>query len=103
MILKKIILMEIDPKRSLFFIFLVIILYYTSILIHEAGHYVVLKALGYKVKLIVVGPLIYTKNDNRHSLKRNSSGMLMLGGCVIPEINSVIYDESSLDECAKNI
>lgn len=65
------------------------------------GHFIVLKVLGYRIGLIVVGPFIYTKNSKRSSLTFNLSGQLIFGGCVIPEINDKIYDEVSLDISAK--
>ena len=97
----KILLMKINPIWGILYIFLFIILYYISIFVHEAGHYVALKKLGYKVKLIVVGPIIYTENNNSHSLKLNGSGLLIFGGCVIPKINSIIHDAPSLEKCVK--
>jgi Peptidase family M50. len=103
-IFEKILLLNIDATdgvEGLLFFILGVILYYFSIFIHEAGHYIVLKALRYKLKLFVIGPIIYIKNNKSYKLKRNRSGLLLFGGCVMPEINDIICDELSLNKCVK--
>ncbi len=73
------------------------ILYYFSVIIHELGHFITIKMMGLKLKLFVAGPLIYIVNQRESRVKIRRFGTLIMGGCVLPQINNILFDKLELD------
>lgn len=76
-----------------------ITIYYSSILLHELGHFCAFKAMGVNIRMIKVSIVGVIFNKNKTSLKINPSG-LGVGGIVVPHIG-IISDEAKFKEMQK--
>lgn len=75
-----------------------IIIGHISIFIHELGHGIALKILGFKIKIFKIGPIKYINNERNRKIAFDKLGLFLIGGYVTPEVNEVIYDQLSYDK-----
>lgn len=71
-------------------LFLLILAFYTTILLHEVGHIIAFVWNGYKILFVAVGPIIYTNNLKKKIKVRNS--IFILGGAIIPKVEKINCD-----------
>lgn len=72
-----------------------------SVFVHELGHAIYLKIAGYKIKIFKAGPLKYINNAKGRKVFFDKTGLIIIGGYVTPEINSVLKDQESFDKFTK--
>ncbi|WAG68384.1 M50 family metallopeptidase [Clostridium sp. CF011] len=83
-------------NRMVMYFIVGILIYFVSIFMHELGHYLMSKLVCIKLKLFVVGPIIYMNDKKRKIFRFRLSGPLISGGFILPEINDEINDKKSL-------
>ncbi|WP_164850221.1 site-2 protease family protein [Clostridium prolinivorans] len=79
-------------------LFGILIIGHFSIIIHEIGHAIALKSMGFKIKIFKVGPIKYINNGGKIKIVFDKVGLLLIGGFVTPEVNGVIYDQAGFSK-----
>ena len=69
------------------------VIYYGSVIIHELTHFITFVAYGIKMRLLVVGPFIFIKRNNKWKFILKFTGVFALGGIAMPNLDVIDNDE----------
>ena len=70
-----------------------IIIYYFSVIIHELTHFISFKVHGTEMRLLVMGPFVFIKANNKWKFKFKFIEVFALGGIAMPNIDVIDSDE----------
>jgi len=70
-----------------------IIIYYASVIIHELTHFITFAAYGTEMKLLVMGPFIFIKSNEKWKFKLKFTAAFALGGIAMPNLEVIDSDE----------
>lgn len=83
--------MDLGYKVLMFISFIVI--YYGSVMIHELTHFVTFVAYGTEMRLLIMGPFIFIKKNNKWKFNFKFTRVFALGGIAMPNLGVIDNDE----------
>lgn len=74
-------------------IFSFIAVYYLSVIIHELTHFLTFRAYGTEMRLLIMGPFIFNKIDDKWRFKFKFTGAFFMGGIAMPNLEVIDNEE----------
>ena len=70
-----------------------IVIYYGSVIIHECTHFATFVAYETEMRLLVMGPFIFIKKNNKWKFKFKFTGAFAFGGIAMPNLDVIDNNE----------